>query len=208
MLVAEEVASLAGKTLDFGDWEGADADRSWARSLRVLLKEQDVGAEDTQPLIEAEGRTVKVNPSGSVTSRHAIRVESTEADSDDDSLQGYGSDGNSDRTPSPTPSELDEIEKDPTLNVGVKKVPKPVYLTQLGELVRSTNAGLKSAENNEPDKIKMALNSGEELVRRKRNFGLELGKCCISRRDSADTECNRGDRRESCIRVYRTAKFV
>ena len=187
MLVAEEVADLAGKKLDFGDWEGGDPDRTWARSLRILLKEQDIDANDMQASIEEDQEpqkpetpsSVEVNPSSSAASRHAICVENAEADSDDDSFQGYTSDGNSDRTPSPTPSELEEIERDPTLNVGVKKVPKPVYLTQLGELVRSTNAGLKSAENDEPDRIEVALSSGEELIRRKRNFGMELGKCRI-----------------------------
>ena len=189
MLVAEEVASLAGKKLDFGDWEGGDADRTWARSLRTLLKERDIDAEDTQALIEEEQGaqkretpgSVEADSSSSAKSRLAIRVENAEADSDDDSLQGYGSDGKSDRAPSPTPSELEEIERDPTLNVGAKKVPKPVYLAQLGQLVKSTNAGLKSAENDEPDRIEMALNSGEELIRRKRNFGMELGKRCVSK---------------------------
>jgi telomere length regulation protein len=188
MLVAEEVATLAGKKLDFGDWEGGGADRVWARSLRILIRERDIDAEDVQPLVEErqesrkqdEPDSAQVNPSGPATSRHTIRVESAaEPDSDDDSIQGYASGEDSDRAPSPTPSELEEIEKDPTLNVGVTKIPKPVYLAQLGELVRSTNAGLKSAENNEPDKIEMALNCGEELIRRKRNFGMELGKCHI-----------------------------
>lgn len=189
MLVAEEVASLAGKKLDFGDWEGGDAHMSWVRSLRILLKERDINVEDAQTLVKEDQEPKKlekpnpiaVDASSSATSRYAIRVENVEADSDDDSLQGYASDANSDRTPSPTPSELEEIEKDPTLNVGVKKVSKPVYLTQLGELVRSTNVGLKSAENDEPDKIEMALSCGEEVVRRKRNFGMELGGYCISR---------------------------
>lgn len=188
MLVAEEVANLAGKKLDFGDWEGGDTGRTWARSLRILLKERDIDAEDTQESNEEEHEPptwgvpspVTVNPSSPAISRHTVRVENAEADSDDDSLQGYGSDGNSDRTSPPSPSELEEIEKDPTLNVGVKKVQKPVYLTQLGELVRSTNAGLKSGENDEPDKIEMALNSGEELIRRKRSFGTELGTYFIS----------------------------
>jgi telomere length regulation protein len=185
MLVAEEVATLAGKKLDFGDWEGRDPDRSWARSLRILVRERDVNAEAAQTLTEDKKNPeqevpspAKANPSDSATSRHVIRVENAaEPDSDDESLRGYASEENSDRAPSPTPSELEEIEKDPTLNVGVKKVPKPVYLAQLGELVRSTSAGLKSAENDEPDKIEMALNCGEELIRRKRNFGMELGRC-------------------------------
>ena len=192
MLVAEEVATLAGKKLDFGDWEGGDADRVWVRSLRFLIKERDIDAEHIEPLVEEqldsrkqdEQNPVKVNHSGPAASRHAIHVENaTEPDSDDDSIQGYASEEDSDRAPSPTPSELEEIEKDPTLNVGTKKIPKPVYLAQLGELVRSTNAGLKSAENNEPDKIEMALSCGEELIRRKRSFGVELGWYCIHPHD-------------------------
>lgn len=188
MLVAEEVATLAGKKLDFGDWEGGDTDRVWARSLRILIKQRDIDAEDIRHPVgeqqeshrQDESSPMNVNPSDPVASRGAIRVGNrAEPDSDDDSVQGYGSEVDSDRAPSPTPSELDEIEKDPTLNVGVKKVPKPVYLAQLGELVRSTNAGLKSAESDEPDKIEMALKCGEELIRRKRNFGMELGRCRI-----------------------------
>ena len=188
MLVAEEVATLAGKKLDFGDWEGADPDRTWARSLRILIKGRDIDAEDIQPSVEKqqesrkwdEVSSMKVNSSDPATSRHAIHVgNAAEPDSDDDSIRGYASEVDSDRAPSPTPSELEEIEKDSTLNVGIKKIPKPVYLAQLGELVRSTNVGLKSAENDEPDKIEMALNCGEELIRRKRNFGMELGRCCI-----------------------------
>ena len=217
MLVAEEVAALAGKKLDFGDWEGEDTDRSWARSLRSLIKERDIDAGDTQTLFEEEQESTiretsdSAKPifSGPASPKNAIRAgNAPEPDSDDDFLQGYASEENSDRAPSPTPSELEEIERDPTLNVGAKKVPKPIYLTQLGELVRSTGAGLKSAENDEPDKIEMALNCGEELIRRKRNFGLELGRWFIQRRDSTHTECNRGERREPRVRVHRTTKFV
>ena len=189
MLLAEEVATLAGKNLDFGDWEGVDADRTWARSLRVLIKERDVDAKDVEPSAgerlefskHGEPSPVETNPAFPTTSRHSVRVGSVaEPDSDDDSIQGYASEEDSDRVPSPTPSELEDIEKDPTLNVGTKRIPKPVYLAQLGELIRSTNAGLKTAENDEPDKIEMALNCGEELIRRKRNFGVELGWCRAS----------------------------
>ncbi|KAF9653888.1 hypothetical protein BDM02DRAFT_3086639 [Thelephora ganbajun] len=189
MLVAEEVATLAGKNLDFGDWEGGDADRIWARSLRILIRERDIDVEDIQPPVgeqqespkQDEPSSTKADHSTPATLRHAIRVESAvELDSDDDSVQGYASEEDSDRAPSPTPSELEEIEKDPTLNVGVKKIPKPVYLAQLGELVRSTSVGLKSAENDEPNKIEMALNSGEDLIRRKRNFGMELEENAVN----------------------------
>ena len=187
MLVAEEVATLAGKKLDFGDWEGADADRVWARSLRILLKRRDIDAEDTQPSVEEQQEFLKpsrpspmeANLAELATPRRAIRVENAaEPDSDDDSVRGYASETDSDRPPSPTPSQLEEIEKDPTLNVGVKKIPKPIYLAQLGGLVRSTGVGLKSTENDEPEKIEMALDCGEELIRKKRNFGVELGRFC------------------------------
>ncbi|KAG1859114.1 hypothetical protein C8R48DRAFT_674099 [Suillus tomentosus] len=46
---------------------------------------------------------------------------------------GYASPTSS-RSVSPTPSELDEMKKDPILRVGVKKIPRPVYLAQLGEM--------------------------------------------------------------------------
>jgi len=208
MLVAEEVATLAGKNLSFGDWEGEDADRAWARSLRILTKEQDIDANDVEPPAQErlEPRVqdgpshVKVSPANPATSRNPIRVENAaEPDSDDDSIQGYASEENSDRAPSPTPSELEEIEKDPTLNVGTKKVPKPVYLAQLGELVRSTNVGLKSGENNEPDKIEMALGCGEELIRRKRNFGMELGRCRVYLQD--ETQLNSHVTEENAVNL-------
>jgi hypothetical protein len=73
----------------------------------------------------------KANPS---TSRHVIRVEgATEPDSDDESLQGYTLEENSECAPSPIPSELEEIDRDPMLNVGVKEILKPVDLAQLGD---------------------------------------------------------------------------
>ena len=208
MLVAEEVATLAGKNLNFEDWEGGDADRVWARSLRILTKERDIDAKDVEssaqerlePREQGGPNHVEVNPASPPTSRHAIRVENpAEPDSDDDSIQGYASEENSDRAPSPTPSELEEIEKDPTLNVGAKKILKPVYLAQLGELVRSTNVGLKSAENNEPDKIEMALGCGEELIRRKRNFGMELGRCHIHLPD--ETQLNSYETEENAVNL-------
>ncbi|CDZ96857.1 Uncharacterized conserved protein [Phaffia rhodozyma] len=90
----------------------------------------------------------------------------------DDSLTGYASSSHSissrisSRSSSPTPSDLDEYIDDPTLYAPKKKkVPKPVYLTQLGELLGSRD---------DPDKLEVGLKWGESLVRRKRDFGLEL----------------------------------
>ena len=211
MLVVEEVANIAGKKLDFEDWEGENADKSWSRSLRLLTKGRDVDVEDAVTFVEGQEES-PVPKADFATPGHGIRVEnSTGPDSDDESLQGYVSEENSDRAPSPTPSELEEIEKDPTLNVGVKKIPKPVYLPQLGELVRSTNVGHKSSENDEPDKIEMALNCGEELIRRKRNFGMELGRCRILHLGEWHTDnvtYNRGKRGKHCLRIPWTTKHL
>lgn len=173
MFVAEEVARRAGKKLDFGGWDGDDAGRAWVKSMRILITARDIDFELVEQ--KSEDAHVEVPALPTASSHRPLATEVLEADSDDESVEGYASSGGSDRSTSPTPSDLDEIEKDPTLNVGIKKVPRPVYLAQLGELVRSTTAGLKSGENMEPQKIEMALGCGEELIRRKRSFGTELG---------------------------------
>lgn len=186
MLVAEEVARKAGKKLDFGEWDGDTEGRDWCRSLRDLVKERDVDfdlAEDSDdddaPSEEAAPKTEspplnKVPPKATKsTSRKPVIKELYDSD---DSLTGYASEPSSSRSPSPAPSELDEIEKDPTLRVGQKKVPRPVYLSQLGEMVRPTG-GLKSdIEEGEVTRIEVALDAAEELIRRKRNYGTELGR--------------------------------
>lgn len=179
MLVAEVVASRVGKNLNFDDWEGDDDGRVWARHLRQLCYQRDF---DFEPLHEDDGEPGR-NPTTEVTSMTTSSqgpvagtgvLAQCIADYDsDDSLTGYASPSSS-RSPSPTPSELQEIEKDPTLRVGQKKIPRPVYLAQLGELVRSS--GVRSSEeDHEADKIEMAINIGEELIRRKRDYGTELG---------------------------------
>lgn len=186
MLVAEVVASRVGKNLSFDDWEGDDDGRVWARRLRQLCSERDI---DFEPLcedgaVQGNGSEPGSNLTAEVTSMTAARQGSVAktgmqaqsiADYDsDDSLTGYASPSSS-RSPSPTPSELQEIEKDPTLRVGQKKILRPVYLAQLGELVRNSGAG-PSEENQEADKIEMAIKFGEELIRRKRDYGTELGE--------------------------------
>lgn len=194
MLVAETVAHRAGKKLNFGDWDGGDNGKPWARELRLLI-----GARDIDVCIDIEDETENEEPaslsnkaediglkkiSTKGARQHSAVVKTTPrrkpvlstaraAYDSDDSLTGYAS--ASSRSTSPTHSELEEIERDPTLCVGIKKIPHPVYLVQLGELVRGTT-GLKSDESKqEADKIEMALNSGEELIRKKHNYGVELG---------------------------------
>jgi telomere length regulation protein len=187
MLAAEVVAHHAGKKLAFGDWEGNDAGRSWARELRQLLETRDIDAalvEVDEPLSEVtieEVMTPSIQmPPSLPAPRPPLKkpklVSVIDGEDSDDSLTGYASPTSS-RSASPTPSELDEIEKDPTVHVGVKKVLRPVYLAQLGEMVRGTSV-TKDA-NQEADKTEMALNYGEELIRKKRTYGTELGSSSL-----------------------------
>ncbi|KAJ9092098.1 hypothetical protein QFC21_006963 [Naganishia friedmannii] len=98
------------------------------------------------------------------TSRPKARPK--EPDSDDESMSGYSSSGNSSRSPSPTQSYLDEIANDPMANTSMKaKIQRPVYIIQLIELLRARE---------EPDKLEVGLKWGESLIRRKRHFGKEL----------------------------------
>ncbi|KAI9566479.1 telomere length regulation protein-domain-containing protein [Boletus coccyginus] len=183
MLVAEVVASRAGKNLNFDDWEGDDDGRVWARRARQLCSQRDIDFEpfheddtvrgnDGEPGdLTTEATLMTATRQGSVAGTGIPARGIVDYDSDD-SLTGYASPSHS-RTPSPTPSELQEIEKDPTLHTGRKKIPRPVYLAQLGELVR--NSGVASSEEDqEADKIEIAMNIGEELIRRKRDYGTEL----------------------------------
>lgn len=179
MLAAEVVAHRAGKKLAFGDWEGDGPGKVWARDLRSLLdrRDADVEADEAEPeeaLPVKDSKSVP-EPSHAPPSRSTVQVVQTDGHDSDDSLTGYDSPGSS-RASSPTPSELEEMEKDPTIHVGKKKIPRPVYLAQLGELLRPST-GQKYDEQQEADMMEMALNCAEELIRRKQHYGLELGKC-------------------------------
>ena len=181
MLVAEEVARRTGKELDFKDWDGDDGGKPWARSVRQLLAEKDADAEvlgddeehgfAIEEILEEDAFEPANEPA---QSSRPLRGPADGYDSDD-SLTGYASQASS-RSPSPTPSELAEIEKDPTLRVGRTKISRPVYLAQLGEMIRSTSGLKTEQENQDAEKIEIALDVAEELVRRKRSYGTELGK--------------------------------
>ncbi|KAI6036637.1 telomere length regulation protein-domain-containing protein [Pisolithus microcarpus] len=180
MLVAEIVASWVGKSLDFGDWDGDDDGRSWAREMRVLCTcgdtVSDPRLEDWDDIGINEG-VASNDEESEVSPPRSSGIRTTDIPTDagydsDDSLTGYASP--SAGSPSPTPSELLEIEQDPTLHVGVKKISRPVYLAQLGTLVRNTHGLDSREESHEAEKIEMALTAGEDLIRRKRDFGTEL----------------------------------
>ncbi|KAK0459518.1 telomere length regulation protein-domain-containing protein [Desarmillaria tabescens] len=178
MLAAEVVAGAAGKKLNFDDWEGAGDGKPWARALRDLLRERAVDfntsvLEQEEPLPTKE--TEKLSGASSIHEEspgHSPVLRSNAGYDSDDSLTGYASPASS-RSASPTPSELDDIEKDPTLNVTKKKLSRPVYLVQLGELLRSSGVQQSDAAL-EADRIEMALSCSEGLIRKKQFFGTEL----------------------------------
>ncbi|KIM65191.1 hypothetical protein SCLCIDRAFT_14911 [Scleroderma citrinum Foug A] len=197
MVVAEIVANRAGKSIDFGDWDGDDCGKDWARKMRTLCSQRDVDFEATYDDQEMEARqnsplhvavseiaseagqeepeTVESIPSRAPNA--TIQVQS--GYDSDDSLTGYASPPST-RSPSPTLSEMEEFEKDPTLRVGIKKIPRPVYLAQLGDLVRSTGGLKSSEESQEAEEIEIALEVGEDLIRRKRDFGTELAENAVN----------------------------
>lgn len=169
---------MCDKKLDFGDWEGEDSGKSWARRMRQLLKRRDI--ESNMDNLEGEDKGIEskeISAHMPSDSREAPPGAGSPGISDgydsDDSITGYASQGSS-RSASPSPSDLAEIERDPTLNVGIKKVARPVYLAQLGELLRSISQKFGPDDPHEADKVEMALNCAEELIRKKRNYGAEL----------------------------------
>ncbi|KAI5899883.1 uncharacterized protein SCHCODRAFT_02561678 [Schizophyllum commune H4-8] len=187
MLVAEMVARYANKSLDFGDWDGNDRSSVWCRELRALLGARDMDADlsalDEQPdtdvpasqttLFEDADEELTTSSAAAAGAQSApITLTSTTYDSDD-SLEGYVSPSSS-RSPSPTPSSLAEIEKDPSLAVAPIKVPRPVYLAQLGALLRGPPGAKPLEPQEEYKRLEVALNCAEELIRKKRGYGTEL----------------------------------
>ncbi|KAF8333991.1 telomere length regulation protein-domain-containing protein [Cantharellus anzutake] len=176
MALAEYLAELSGRTLQFGDWDGDKDGRDWIRQLRVLVRSPDVLAQHHNDEMNVGDQLDELNPRDliPVERKDASHIIFKAADSDDESVVGYGSSPSSSRPPSPTPSELDEIENDPTLRVGgglsKQRIVRPVYLVTLGELLRPS----KAQEEDQFQKLQMALTHGEELIRRKKDYGTEL----------------------------------
>lgn len=163
MLGAEVIAALSGKSLNFEAWEGEGEGIEWAKKMRGLISKRDAGADLTTPLMEEHSQ----EDHDFKPPVHRVRIVSNEGDSDDDSLVGYASSHPSTRSPSPTPSE----QQDPTLlNPTKKKIQRPVYLLDLAALLKVQQEGNEQAES-----IEMALEVAPSLIRRKREFGLELG---------------------------------
>ncbi|KZT51597.1 hypothetical protein CALCODRAFT_124246 [Calocera cornea HHB12733] len=181
-LLAAEVLSTAtaveGKTLSFGAemWEGEGEGKEFCRELRNLIKERDgdgdlVFEEAQSTLVEESATPEVISTSHESTSSIHQSSWNESYDSDDDSLAGYESPQDYSRSPSPTKEELEEIEKDPTLNnPKKKKVPVPVYLTDLGKLLH---------DSKEAEKVQVALSSAVALITRKKNYGTELDENAV-----------------------------
>ncbi|KAI0948359.1 hypothetical protein AcV7_009125 [Taiwanofungus camphoratus] len=189
MLVAEEVARASGKRLDFGDWEGEEQGKHWCQRLRKLIQARDADADEklAENVVDkkSEGSEsnagIPIEPLSQPSKLEPSKLTVHDASYDsDDSLNGYASSPPSSRSPSPTPSELAEIEKDPTLRVGQKKIARPVYLAQLGEMVRSTSGLKTEQEEDQARKIQVALDVAGELIRRKREYGTELEENAVN----------------------------
>jgi telomere length regulation protein len=174
MLVAEEVAHRTGKELDFKDWDGDDGGKPWARRVRQLFSDRDLDAHEDELDIEEILEEDAFEPANESTQNPQPPVTLSEDYDSDDSLTGYAAP--SSRSPSPTLSELAEVERDPSLRVGKAKIVPPVYLAQLGEMIRSTSGLKTDQESQEAEKVEIALNVAEELIRRKRGYGTELGE--------------------------------
>ncbi|KAF8985620.1 telomere length regulation protein-domain-containing protein [Cyathus striatus] len=180
MLTAEVVANFSGKTLNFKDWEGDDLDRQWARDLRKLIERRDVDADIAEKIQQNSDTDISV-PEQAVEdlliSKKPSLSSHQESDSDD-SVTGYTS-RDSSRSVSPTPTDLDELEREPTLNVGIKKVSRPAYLVQLGQLLRGASKN-EMDKPHEADEQEVALSCAEALIRKKRDYGTELEENAIN----------------------------
>lgn len=172
LLAAEIVAERTGKKLRFDGWDGVGEGREWARDLRNLISTRDSDFMEVE-VVESPTNNGPTDSSSTLSLPVQSKINISQATYDsDDSLTGYGSPPSS-RAPSPTPEELDEIEKDPTLRVGTKKkILRPVYIGQLIEMVRP---GAKDSDHEAVERLDVGLSAAAELIRRKRNFGFELG---------------------------------
>ena len=172
MLVAEEVAQRSGRQLDFKIWDGDEDRKEWARRIRRLINTRDIDSDIPLPPIAKKlspGHSPRT--SAPKAASREIRISNSTVDSDD-SLEGYAdSSVSSSRPPSPTISELAGQERDATLrNPSKKRIDRPVYLVDLGRLLKFEKEGSEQAES-----IEIGLRCAAELIRRKEGYGSELG---------------------------------
>ncbi|KAG8931366.1 telomere binding protein [Tulasnella sp. 417] len=183
MLAAEYIAQRLGQKLKFEGWNEPGQGREWCRAIRTVVEEGftvDPGIEEADDGAEVDpANQPQASPMPSPPTKSLPAEQPTLYDSDD-SLTGYARDSApSSRSASPTPSELEEIEKEPGLAIGRRKIARPVYLIQLAQMLVS-GKGEGQDEKSEPDRVEMALKEGAGLIRRKRGFGLELDENAVN----------------------------
>lgn len=184
------------KRLKFtGIWDGVGDGKDESRTLRACVGLQDgkavllddtklwmLGWEvDAAPPSEeptpasASAPRPSEKPRGRKKERKpAPKVVMLDDDQLADPLQGYDSPPPSSRSPSPSPSLLEEVRNDPSLAIDAskkRKLKRPVYVRQLAELLR---------DKDKPESIEMALQWGEGLVRAKRSFGTEVSDNAVA----------------------------
>lgn len=188
LLVAEIIAQNAGGKLQFQDWDGDGEGREWARAMRSLANGRDSDAEvekgDATPSLSQENYQSALSPPLPTNSQTITIVDQTE--DSDDSLEGYASSELSSRPPTPTPAvetlvtedpklesrepTVEEVNADPTLlDPMKKKIRRPVYLLDLGNLFKVPKEGSEQAES-----IRVGLENASALIRRKARWGSEL----------------------------------
>jgi len=175
MLTAEIVAHKCDKKLAFEGWDAKGETFDWARDMRDWKNDwgmEGYGEQGMKNTVQTPAADVTPQMAQEKEGRHRSPKHQEPPDSDDESMSGYSSDNNSSRPPSPTTEEMEEFERDPTLRVGRSKpIPRPVYLQQLVALFRNEKDDKDAVE-----RIEVALNNAEILVRRKKGFGFELSE--------------------------------
>ncbi|WWC64545.1 uncharacterized protein I303_107155 [Kwoniella dejecticola CBS 10117] len=162
--------------------DNEDIDEDW---LLGWKEQKSVEADSKQSLLDSRmSTTTRGRFSEPKDSKHRSskpipkpkpKIVMLDPDQLDDPMEGYDSPSPaSSRSPSPTPSYLDEVAADPSLALDAtqkKKVHRPVYIPQLVALLK---------ERDKPESIEMGLKWGESLIRAKREFGTELAENAVA----------------------------
>lgn len=190
MFIAETVSkqTLAPdgpvKPLDFSDiWEAGDDGSDVVAALRETLHDpadwlvQDWQVEadqvdqvDTQPK-GAEVKTEEGIPSDRQATSASSKIQVLSSDLAAE-YSDYDSEEEPDLVPYNMPSgpisdDLKDLEDPSAFTPQKKKVRPPVYLADLGQMLKS---------NEDAEKLKVALDEAEGLIRRKSGWGTELGE--------------------------------
>ncbi|CAK9783297.1 hypothetical protein CC85DRAFT_254315 [Cutaneotrichosporon oleaginosum] len=153
-----------------GDAPLSDDPEAWLLGWTAQPDVQPASQEHSAPPKQERGRTSK----SKAAPKAKPKIVMLDDDQAADQLEGYASSPASSRSPSPTPSFLEEVAADPSLAIDATKkrrLKRPVYVRQLTELLR---------DKDKPESIELALQWGEGLVRAKRGFGTEVADNAVA----------------------------